>query len=396
MIRSMASPARSPLVRVFRVSVQALLLALVALVIVRSWLGEGGPAWLVGILGVALVAVYAWPSRLTGRLSGRLSGSLRLIALTGSWGALLWLSADAAYLAFPLFFLYLHALGRRWGPLAVLLTAAAAVIGLAAHHGWSLAGVVGPTIGAAVALIIGLGYEALAHESAARDEALAELLETQRRLAATEHESGVLAERARLAREIHDTIAQGLSSIQMLLHAAERLDADRPGGGHIVLARETAAQNLAEARRFIRELTPPQLEESGLAGALDRLATQWSAAGLTVRVRVSDAVALPMHVQTALLRIAQGALANVAQHSAATMATVSLELDDESVRFTIRDDGAGFDSATAFAPTDAGSDSFGLWATRSRVEQLGGDLSVESAPGAGTAVIVTLPRERVR
>lgn len=93
----------------------------------------------------------------------------------------------------------------------------------------------------------------------------------------------------------------------MLLHAAERADPDRPGTEHIRLARETAAANLADTRRFIRELAPAALVDQGIGAALRRLAeTQWEGDSLCVQVRVADSLDLPMYLQTAFLRIAQG------------------------------------------------------------------------------------------
>ncbi|MGA6096163.1 sensor histidine kinase, partial [Microbacterium sp. NPDC079356] len=262
---------------------------------------------------------------------------------------------------------------------------------LGIHGEWTVGGIVGPIVGAAVALLIGLGYQALAREAQQREVLMQELLATRGQLAATEREAGVLAERARLAREIHDTVAQGLSSIQMLLHAAERADGERPGIEHIRLARETAAAGLADTRRFIRELTPPDLDDRGLGSALRRLAsTQWAARGLPVDVRVSDAVELPMHVQTALLRIAQGAIANVIQHADAYSAMITLTIGDDRVEFTIADDGRGFDPSLVAAVPGAKSDSFGLQATRERVDQLGGTLTVSSAPGTGTSLTIEL------
>ena len=291
---------------------------------------------------------------------------------------------------FPLFFLYLHLLGAGWGSAAIVAATAVAITALGAHGGWSIGGVVGPIVGAGVALLIGLGYQALAREAAEREALMQELLATRGQLAAIEHESGVLAERARLAKEIHDTLAQGLSSIQMLLYAAERADPDRPGVEHIRLARETAATNLADARRFIRELTPPDLDSHGLGGALRRLAKgQWSNQGLTVHVRVSDTIELPMHLQTALLRIAQGAIANVLQHAEAATATITLATTPDELVFTVSDDGIGFDPSSP-ATRHGKSDSFGLQATHERVQQLGGTLLVDSTPGHGTTLTVTL------
>jgi len=315
-----------------------------------------------------------------------------LALLSAEWLGLLWLSADAAYLVFPLFFLFLHLMGRWAGSAAILVSTIVAVYALGIHGGWSVGGVVGPFVGAGVALLIGLGYQALAKEAQQREALVRELLATRGQLAAREHESGVLAERARLAREIHDTLAQGLSSIQMLLHAAERGDDARPGIEHIRLARETAAANLVEARRFIRELTPPQLDDQTLGGALRRLArTQWATQGLDVQVRVSDTVVLPMHLQTALLRITQGAIANVIQHAHAKTATVTIGIEDDHLHFTVEDDGTGFDAEIPAPGTAEKSDSFGLRATAERVQQLGGRLEVDAAPGRGTTLTVDLP-----
>lgn len=345
-------------------------------------------------LSVLLLVTYALGALLAGpaRRRSRVIGLLWLLALTIEWVILLWLSPVAAYLVFPLFFLYLHLASRAWGTVAIVATTGLAICALGMHEGWSVGGIVGPLVGAGVAILIGLGYQALAREAEQRDALMRELLATRGQLAATEHESGVLAERARLAREIHDTLAQGLSSIQMLLHAAERADPDRAGVEHIRLARETAAANLAEARRFIRELTPPDLDDESLGGALRRLASsQWATQGLQVQVRVSETVDLPMHLQTALLRIAQGAIANVVQHARARTATVTLAVDRDRLRFVIADDGIGFDPGRS----DDGrrSDSFGLQATRERVDQLGGVLTIDSEPGRGTRLIVELSPE---
>ncbi|ERK71177.1 ATPase/histidine kinase/DNA gyrase B/HSP90 domain protein, partial [Leifsonia aquatica ATCC 14665] len=119
--------------------------------------------------------------------------------------------------------------------------------------------------------------------------------------------------------------------------------------------------------------------------------TQWAAQGLAVEVRVADAVPLPMHVQTALLRIAQGAIANVVQHAHADSAVIELVADADGLRFAVSDDGDGFDlRAAESGDGGATSDSFGLQAARERVQQLGGTLVVESAPGRGTSLTVLL------
>lgn len=389
----MAHTALTPVFVGLRTGLHVLFLALTALVVARALLVPTAASGAVIALCLVLTATYLAGALLArrGRGASKAPTIAWLALLTLEWMALLWLIPEAAYLVFPLFFLYLHLLGQRWGPVAILVTTVVAICALGVHGGWTVGGVVGPLVGAGVALLIGLGYQALAREAAEREALMAELLRTRDQLAATEHESGVLAERARLAREIHDTLAQGLSSIQLLLYAAERSDPDRPGIEHIRLARETAATNLADARRFIQELTPPVLDDQGLGGALRRLAeTQWSTQGLEVRVRVSDTTALPMHLQTALLRIAQGAIANVIQHAHASTATIALEVEGDELLFRVEDDGDGFDPSVIPSDQAGRSDSFGLRATRERVQQLGGTLELRSAPGRGTTLLVRL------
>lgn len=388
----MAHTALTPVFVGLRTGLHVLFIALTGLVIGRAILAPTDASVTVIVVSVTLGLTYALGAVMTRTTRAR--GLLRLgwlTVLTGEWVVLLWLIPDAAYLVFPLFFLYLHLLGRWWGAAAILVSTLVAICSLGLHSGWTVGGVVGPLVGAGIALLIGLGYQALAREAEQREALVRELIATQGQLAATEHESGVLTERARLAREIHDTLAQGLSSIQMLLHAAESGDPGRPGIEHIRLARETAASNLAEARRFIRELTPPQLDDRTLGGALRRLArTQWARQGLDVQVRLSDTINLPMHLQTALLRIAQGAIANVIQHAHATTATITIAIENDQLYYTVADDGSGFDPLLNSKEAAEKSDSFGLQAASERVQQLGGTLTVDSLPGHGTTLIVNL------
>jgi len=394
--------AHTPLTSVFtglRTGLHLLFVALVALVIGRAIVVATPTSAAVIALAALLLVSYGLGGYFAGRPEGPGARPARallwLLVLSVEWLVLVWLIPEAAYLVFPLFFLYLHLLPRRWGTLAVIVTVAAAIAALGLHGGWSIGGVVGPLVGAGVAVLIGLGYQSLAREAAEREALMAELIATRGQLAMTERASGVLAERARLAREIHDTVAQGLSSIQMLLHAAERADPNQPGMEHIRLARETAAANLADTRRFIHELSPAPLTDRGLAAALRRLAeTHWRSERLDVQVRVSDSLDLPMHVQAALLRIAQGAMANVLQHADASTATITIARDSHSVELTIADDGVGFDAAAVLADRVAGaSDSFGLTAIRERVDQLGGTLSIDAVPDRGTRLSVVLSLE---
>ena len=378
-----------------RTGLHLLVVGLLVLVLVRVFL-VGGPSLGPSLaLTAAFAVVYALVAfmRFVPERRRKAAAALWIVGLSVIWIGLIVLVPEAAYLVFPMFFLYLHVLPGLLGPAAVVAATGVAIVALGMHGGFTVGGVIGPVVGAAVALLIGLGYRALAREAAEREALLAELVATRDRLAESEREQGMLAERSRLAREIHDTVAQGLSSIQLLLHAAERADGDRPGAEHVRLARETAAEGLADTRRFIRELASPLLDD-GLAQALARLGEQQPGTDgdLRIEVETSQTGHLPMTVQTALLRIAQGALANVRQHAHATVARVVLDATDAEVTLTVSDDGDGF----SFAPElvgarAAGSDSFGLRAIAERVEQLGGDLLVDSAPGRGTTLTVTFP-----
>ncbi|KQR50755.1 histidine kinase [Leifsonia sp. Leaf336] len=387
----MSHSALTPVFVGLRVGLHALIAALLVLVVVRlPGLGQGAAlAGLILVVLFALVYVASLFIRVVPPQSRRWAGILWMCALGLVWVGLVIVVPEAAYLAFPLFFLCLHLLPRWVGPVAVVLLTVVAIVALSLHQGFSAGVVIGPVIGAAVAILLGLGYRALAREAVEREALLTELMATRDRLAATEREQGALAERGRLARDIHDTVAQGLSSIQLLLHAAERADPNGPGIEQIRLARSTAADSLAETRHIIRELTPPSLD-GGLGEALRRLGAAQAVPGsLRVDVETPQAIDLPMDVQTAFLRIAQGAMANVRTHSGATHARILLRQGDDETVLRIADDGVGFDPGSVAAGA-GGSDSFGLRAIAERVAQLGGDLAVESAPGEGASVTVTL------
>lgn len=394
----------TPVSRVLRLCLHALLLGLLALAAGRA-LADSAPraGWVLAACAL-LAAVYAAGVRAPVVHRSPRAGALWLAGLGAAWAALLAVSPDGLWIAFPLYFLELHLLRLRWGVAAVAATACAAIGGFLAHSSAATPGAfLGPLLGGAVAIATVLGYQALYRESERRRELIEELITTRAELAAAERGAGILAERERLAREIHDTLAQGLSSIQLLLRAAERALAEGRTGAadasgtagpavsaalaHIARAREAAQENLAEARSFVRALTPPDLEHGSLAAALERLCA--GAPGPRVRFSLSGTPrVLPTPYEVALLRIAQSALANVVRHARAGRAEITLTFMDTSVTLDVVDDGRGFEPASAAAPGDGG---FGLPAMRSRAETLGGLFTVESDPGQGTAVAVTLP-----
>ncbi|MZE54002.1 sensor histidine kinase [Streptomyces sp. SID5770] len=382
--RSSLHPA--PLV--LRLCLHLLMAGLLVLAAVRAHSAAGT------VTAAATGAVYAAGSYLPAVRTSRRAAAVWLGVLGASWLAMLCLTPEALWVAFPLYFLQLHLLPARWSLPAVALTAGAAILSYVGHGAALNPGVfIGPLLGAAVAVATVLGYQALYRESERRRRLIEELIATRAELAAAERHAGTLAERERLAREIHDTLAQGLSSIQLLLRAAERaLPPDSPAAGHIERARRAAQDDLAEARRFVRALAPPDLEHGSLAAALERLCEPGAEAGPygpRVRFSVSGTpVELPTPYEVALLRIARSALANTVRHASASRAEITLSFMGASVTLDVVDDGVGFDPG-AVRPSSEGG--FGLPAMRSRAESLGGTFTVESAPGQGTAVAVSLP-----
>ncbi len=264
--------------------------------------------------------------------------------------------------------------------------------------------VLGPAIGGAVAVVVVLALEAVVRESQERQRTLDELVRTRDELAVSERERAVAAERERLAREIHDTLAQGFSSAELLLRAARTaLDAGDPATarGYVEQTREVARHNLAEARRVVRALAPADLASSNLVGALRRVADRASAraaeGGPLVVVRVSgEPVPLPTEVEAALLRVAQSALANVERHAGATRAAVTVSFLAGSGPGTTRSRSTWSTTGAASTgrrPRADGGPAGRLRAGRHARAGRGprGTLSVESAPGAGTAVAAWVP-----
>jgi signal transduction histidine kinase len=204
-------------------------------------------------------------------------------------------------------------------------------------------------------------------------------------------EAGILDERARMAREIHDTIAQGLIGIVTQLEAADQAR-DRPTDRdrHLDNAERLAREGLAEARRSVEASMPAALESATLPDALADVTRDWSELnGIPAEVTVTgDVIALHPEIEVALLRTAQEALANVARHAGATRAGLTLSFIGDVVTLDVRDDGIGF---TVPEPDGTGTTGFGLSAMRQRVARVAGSLAIESEPGRGTALSARVP-----
>jgi PAS domain S-box-containing protein len=206
----------------------------------------------------------------------------------------------------------------------------------------------------------------------------------------------VMEERNRLAREIHDTIAQGLTGIVLQLEAADHLMEGNPARARMRLQKATALarSSLQEARRSVWNLRPTPLEQRTLVEAVRQEVEALSEeAGIAAVLDVEqEPRGLAAEAENGLFRIAQEALNNVRKHSRASEVHVRLAAGEASVELDVRDNGVGFDSQ---APRAAGQQGgFGLLGLQERVRILGGSLQIESSPGEGTLVSVRVPARR--
>jgi signal transduction histidine kinase/ligand-binding sensor domain-containing protein len=204
--------------------------------------------------------------------------------------------------------------------------------------------------------------------------------------------SVVLAERARLAREIHDTLAQGFVGISSQLDAVamNMPDEPTPARTYLEMARHMARHSLTEARRSVMDLRASVLVGQDLAAALESGSRMWTAgSGIEVELDVNGAGRdLPQEMEQHLLRIAQEAVANAVKHAKAGKIRIKLHMEAGKLFLRIQDDGRGFEQKDAFSPLDG---HFGLIGMRERAERLGGQLRLISHPGEGTEVAVTVP-----
>ncbi|MCB5294150.1 sensor histidine kinase [Arthrobacter sp. SO3] len=435
-----ATPQAAVILRVLRVCLHSGF-AVLLFVAVGRLMGTGlqGTDWFALGLALILAALYLLGTVLEKRHSAdpsrfdpRPYSHLWLGAVCLLWVLLISVSADFVWLAFPLFFLQLHVLALRLALPAIALSTILVIMALWFHNAGADGGalqlpmVLGPAFGAAFAVVTGLGYRALYLEAENQRSAAEELRRTRAELARSQRDAGTLAERARLAREIHDTLAQGFSSILLMGRAAEKSldDGDSATArDRLRTVQQTASANLAEARNFVRGLQPPALAENpaenlagnpaenpaeNLAGnppedplvnslrrLCDKTETEAAARGTRLRCRFDlegTPMELPNLYRTTLLRAAQASLANVWVHARAGTAVVTLSFLGSEVAMDIYDDGAGFDPAEATDPVRRPDGSgYGLKSLQERVTALQGSLDIESAPGEGTVVAIRLP-----
>lgn len=378
------------------------------------------------LLGVSVVIALVWrPPHLTVVLvvsavallwilcSGRLgagTGYVGLLALAAVLVALAPWYAFLAFAGYPGAFRHLRGRWRYAGATATATISAAGFLGGAAGiraEGlwWAWLGVALVSTALAWAAFSFAETSEHRHEEQRRalvelravnarlEGALAENAGLHARLVVQAHEGGVLDERQRMAREIHDTLAQGLAGILTQLQAAEQSLADPSvSRRHLASATDLARESLTEARRSVHAVEPSVLARSRLPEAIGDVTARWSRAHHVEAALTTTGDARPMHpdVEVTLLRTAQEALANVAKHARAGRVGLTLSYMEDLVTLDVRDDGVGFDPAARRANGSVNG-GFGLAGMRQRVQRLAGRLDVESEPGGGTAVSATVP-----
>jgi signal transduction histidine kinase len=391
---------------------------LVAVPLIPYVLTENPSAGAIGITAGVAAAAAAWITWATIRPEWMERRWLRWAYFTGLVAFIAVLTVRSPWYAFFTWFGFLYAFRFLVGPWRWIASAVVAVFFAMAQDGgfhrptaslvavWLILACVDLAL---IGFFVMLGVRT-AEQNEARKGMIAELAEAnqrleeimaentglQARLLTQAREAGAGDERQRMAREIHDTLAQGLTGIITQLEAAQQTASDAERERRIEGAKRLARDSLAEARRSVQALRPQALEDSRLPEALAAEVTRWSAtSGVAAEVETTgEARALHPEVDVTLLRVAQEALANVARHAGASRAGVTLSYMEDVVTLDVRDDGVGFTvPANGAGDTDGGQPQggFGLIAMRQRVNRLAGQLEIESEPGAGTAVSASVP-----
>jgi signal transduction histidine kinase len=351
-------------------------------------IGVSGGRRLLAVAALALMA--AWylvagrPSVRTNQLTARAT-----VYLAGQVVLLMVAQAATPWSSFILFALCPQCfvlLPTWWATGAMALFSLVPILRLVGGHpGLALAeaGIALAVIG--FAATFGRWIMRIIEQSAERAELIEALAAARDDLARAEYDAGVLAERQRLAAEIHDTLAQGLTSILMLLQAADAAAGAEQSSAYLSQAARTARENLAEARGLITDQPPAALAGSPLHEALGRLTVRLAEeTGVTAGCEVTgDTRWLPSAIEVVMLRCAQEGLANVRKHAQAANVALRLDYRPEAIGLRVSDDGVGF--------VPARGSGLGLAGMSNRVAQAGGVLDVQSSPGAGTTLTVEVP-----
>ncbi len=295
-------------------------------------------------------------------------------------------------LMYPSLFL---ALTLRWAMVGVVLLGILLLFRLGIYQSEFLPEWIGfISFSTVISVTLGIYITEIINQSQKRQALIDELALTREALANERHRSGVLEERQRLAGEIHDTLAQGLTSIITLLEASENAPTESPNATHYRLqAKQTARHNLEEARRFVHDLQPQLLDNQSLPAALQRLADRVSAENtFNVHFTITGTPSqLHPAIEVVALRITQEALTNVSKHANASHVNITLSYLGQQIILDIQDDGDGFVEDQRKLTGE-----FGLIGMRRRIDSIGGNFTLESTPDDGTTIAAELPLKPVQ
>ncbi|MFD6091737.1 histidine kinase [Oerskovia sp. NPDC060338] len=379
--------------------------ALCALALLSAGIEPDRLALALGAIGVILLA-YTFLGRRAARNRDQRLAMVYLLILIVATDVAVIQNQLGTFLLFVAFTQIWMLSESRWVSLALsTLLAVGTTLALTAASGFSREALTraAPQMGVALAfsILLGIWVGQAMLQTARHAQLVDDLNATQAELGTVHHAAGVAAERERMAREIHDTLAQGFTSVVMLAQAANAdLDRDDVGAARdrLALVEATARDNLAEARSLVTAFAPLPLQGATLVEAIERLAARFEdESGVAVTLRLSAVPGLGSAEDVVLLRSAQEALANVRRHAAARSVVVSLgpgegvgtvrsedvRPDGTTVVLDVADDGQGLGPGIV--------EGFGLRGMRERVAASGGTVSVASVPGGGTHVRVELP-----
>ncbi|WGH90445.1 histidine kinase [Auritidibacter ignavus] len=411
--------------RWLRVVLHVMFAFLLVFATIRAVLGEtlsSGMQITVVIVAVLVAAIYVagtvWERRV-GLAASRLAcryASVWLVAVIGGWTVLCLISAEFIWVMFPLVFVSIHVLTAisRLLALGCLLALLTVTIGAEylASGAVQVAGVIGPVLGTVVAVVAYRVYHVLHDQAVGYRKLVEDLIVTRHELATSERQAGQLQERQRVSQEIHDTLAQGFSSLVLLSRAAQHAAADQDTArlhDQLHLMHDSAEKNLATARELVQTMADPAtateaLDDNHQAPSGSQLMRQL---GAMVQRHQAEARAQRQSVElllrgepavedqqlviqterfTPVLRIADQALTNALAHAAASTVVVTVTATAGMLTLDVFDDGTGFDPEAVDTEHH-----FGLSGMKTRAVQAGGELSVESAPGAGTVIGLRIP-----
>ncbi|MBY8342093.1 sensor histidine kinase [Streptomyces spinosirectus] len=367
--------------------------ALIWLATLAFVLGTGQPGWPVRLTAAALllplIPLYVWVGRplLRGDPPTERQALLYLLAMTALFLPSAILVGETRVMTFALVPQCFMTLRMRWAITVVAVLNVVPVVGWALLWWPSGQDVFFNGLFAVVSLVFSVAFGTwvirIIDQSQERAALIAELDASRHEISRLSAAHGALTERERMAREIHDTLAQGFTSVLMLIQAVEaELDHDVPQARrHLALMDETARQNLAEARALVAGAAPADLDGSSLPDALHRLAARH---GATLEV-TGPVRQLPAAPEVVALRACQEALSNARKHAGSSASVgIALAYRDDTLTVSVRDDGCGFDPG-------APSAGYGLAGLRARATEVGGTARIRSTPGDGTTVTVRLP-----